>query len=133
MAIFDHISINVKDYSKSKAFYDKALKPLGVELTKEFGLFGGYGKAGKAELWVGEGKSDFQTEEQVKVITPIHICFVASSSAEVDSFHRAGLEAGGKDNGAPGLRPQYHKNYYGAFIIDPDGHNVEAVYHGGVS
>jgi predicted lactoylglutathione lyase len=73
---------------------------------------------------------EFQTGEHIKVITPVHICFEARSRAEVDAFYAAAMEAGAKDNGAPGVRAHYHPNYYGAFVIDPDGHNIEAVFHG---
>ncbi len=131
MSILDHISLNVTDFAKSKAFYDKALKPLGASALMVFDQVAGYGKGHKPDLWIGAGRSDFQTPEQVKVITPTHVAFAASSRAEVDAFYRAAMEAGGKDNGAPGLRPHYHANYYGAFVFDPDGHNIEAVYHGG--
>ena len=83
----------------------------------------------KPEFWIGVGPASFQSGEQLRVITPAHIAFAAKSHAAVDAFHRAALEAGGKDFGVPGLRTQYHPNYYGAFVLDPDGHDVEAVVH----
>ena len=130
MAILDHLSINVRDYARSKAFYEKALAPLGISLVMEFQHFCGFGKDGKPDFWIGAGKMEFQTKEQVRILTPVHVCFKATSRTEVDHFHRAALEAGGTDNGAPGLRPLYHPGYYGAFVLDPDGHNIEAVFHG---
>jgi catechol 2,3-dioxygenase-like lactoylglutathione lyase family enzyme len=127
--IIDHIGLNVADYAKSKAFYDQALAPLGIKLLMEFGTHAGYGRD-KPELWLGHGPMDFQKAEQIKVITPIHVCLAAGSRADVDAFHQAALAAGGKDNGKPGLREHYHPGYYGAFVLDPDGHNLEAVFHG---
>ena len=129
MSSLDHISINVSDYARSRAFYDKALAPLGIACIMEFGPACGYGRDGKPDLWIGAGKTSFQTEEQLRAITPVHVALAARSREEVDAFHRAAVAAGGKDNGAPGLRPQYHPGYYGAFVIDPDGHNIEAVIH----
>lgn len=127
--VIDHVSVNVTDYARSKAFYTQALAPLGITLMMEFGHAAGFGR-GKPELWVGSGKSDFQTEAQVEIITPIHVCLRARNHAEVDAFHAAALAAGGRDNGAPGIRARYHPGYYGAFVLDPDGHNIEAVFHG---
>jgi catechol 2,3-dioxygenase-like lactoylglutathione lyase family enzyme len=127
MAILDHISINVRDYARSKAFYAKALAPLGIDVIMEFETFCGFGRDHKPDFWIGARRMSFQTEEQARFVTPIHVCFKAQSRAEVDAFYCAAMDAGGKDNGAPGLRPRYHEDYYGAFVIDPDGHNVEAV------
>ena len=127
--ILDHIGINVSDFERAKAFYTTALAPLGITLVMEFGKAAGFGK-GKPDLWVGEGKTSFQKPEQLKPITPVHVCLKAKSREEVEAFYRAALEAGAKDFGAPGLRPHYHPNYYGAFVLDPDGHNIEAVFHG---
>jgi catechol 2,3-dioxygenase-like lactoylglutathione lyase family enzyme len=132
MSILDHISLAVSDYAKSKAFYEKALAPLGVAPLMEFGKACGFGKNGKPEFWIGEGPASFQTAEHLKVITPTHIAFSTTKRAEVDAFYKAALAAGAKDFGAPGLRPHYHPNYYGAFVLDPDGHDIEAVYHGPV-
>ena len=131
MPVLDHIGINVTDYARSKAFYDAALAPLGITAVMEYGKACGYGRDGKPDFWMGQGATRFQTEEHLRSITPIHVAFVARSRAEVDAFHAAALAAGGKDNGAPGLRPEYHASYYGAFVTDLDGHNVEAVIHAG--
>ena len=129
MATLDHIGINVTDYERSKAFYTKALEPLGISLVMEFGKAAGFGRNKKPDFWIGQGTASYQKPEHVAPITPVHVCFVAKSRADVDAFHAAGLAAGGKDFGGPGLRAEYHPNYYGAFVIDPDGHNVEAVIH----
>lgn len=118
--MFDHIGFRVSNLATSKAFFLKALAPLGVTVAME-GPYGvGLGKNGKPSLWLYEEQNP---------ATPMHLAFVANSREEVDAFYAAALEAGGKDNGAPGIRPHYHANYYGAFVIDPDGHNVEAVCH----
>ncbi|MGZ3419677.1 MAG: VOC family protein [Polyangiales bacterium] len=127
--MLDHVTLSVSDYARSKAFYDRALAPLGIKLVMEFGEAGGYGRTGKPDFWIGARKASFQTDEQLRLITPSHIAFAAESREQVDGFHRAALEAGGRDFGAPGLRPLYHPNYYGAFVLDPDGHNIEAVIH----
>lgn len=118
--MFDHIGFGVSDYAASKAFFLKALQPLGYGVVME-GPFGiGIGPAGKPLLWL------HQSGERT---APLHLAFSASDRQQVAAFHRAALEAGGKDNGPPGLRPQYHPDYFGAFVIGPDGHNVEAVCH----
>jgi catechol 2,3-dioxygenase-like lactoylglutathione lyase family enzyme len=125
--MLDHIGFPVSDYARSKSFYLKALAPLGYTLVmeveqkveKDFSA-GGFGRDRKPEFWIGgEGKLN----------RAIHIAVVAKDRAAVDAFYRAALAAGGKDNGAPGLRPHYHPNYYAAFVFDPDGHNIEAVCH----
>jgi len=118
--MFDHLGIGVTNMEASKAFFLRALQPLGVELEME-GPYGvGIGKNGKPMLWLSQAKQP---------PTPLHLAFTTDNRAQVDAFYKAALAAGGKDNGAPGLRPQYHANYYGAFVIGPDGHNVEAVCH----
>jgi catechol 2,3-dioxygenase-like lactoylglutathione lyase family enzyme len=118
--MFDHLGIGVSDLPQSRSFFLRALQPLGVEVAME-GPYGvGLGRRGKPSLWL------HQTQERP---APLHIAFAAANRAEVDAFHRAALAAGGQDNGAPGLRPHYHPNYYGAFVIGPDGHNLEAVCH----
>ncbi len=118
--MFDHVGFGVTDIAASKAFFLRALAPLDVALVME-GPYGvGMGANGKPSLWLHEAE---------QAPAPLHIAFTASSRAQVDAFHQAALAAGGKDNGAPGLRPHYHANYYGAFVIGPDGHNVEAVCH----
>src|ERR1700733_10890796 len=126
MPILDHIGINVTDYAKSKAFYERALAPLGIGPIMEYGKACGFGRDKKPDFWIGEGATRFQKPEQLAPITPVHVCFVAASRAEVEAFHTAALAAGGRDNGAPGIRKEYHPNYYGAFVLDPDGHNIEA-------
>ena len=126
--IVDHIGFGVSDYARAKAFYSAALAPLGITLIVEVGpeltegkvWACGFGKGGKPELWIG---SDGKTTP------PMHVAFVVESRAEVRAFHEAALRAGARDNGAPGLRPHYHPSYYGAFVHDLDGHNIEAVCH----
>jgi catechol 2,3-dioxygenase-like lactoylglutathione lyase family enzyme len=118
--IFDHISIGVSDYQKSKAFYAQALAPLGIGLILEIAGWAGFGKDGRPQFWFG-ARADAQR--------PLHIAFVAENREQVRAFYAAAVEAGGKDNGGPGIRAIYHPNYYGAFVIDPDGNNVEAVCH----
>ena len=118
--MLDHIALHVSDYRKSKQFYALALKPLGYELIMEFGASGGFGKDGKPDFWIAQGAA---------TKPPLHVAFASADRPTVDAFHRAALAAGAKDNGAPGLRPDYHPNYYGAFVFDPDGNNVEAVCH----
>jgi catechol 2,3-dioxygenase-like lactoylglutathione lyase family enzyme len=118
--MFDHVGFGVTDYAASKSFFLKALAPLGVGIAME-GQWGlGLGRDGKPSLWLSE------TKEKP---THLHIAFVADDRAQVDAFYREAIAAGGRDNGAPGVRPHYHANYYGAFVIGPDGHNVEAVCH----
>jgi catechol 2,3-dioxygenase-like lactoylglutathione lyase family enzyme len=119
--MFDHVKFGVSDYAASKAFFLKALEPLGVVVASE-----GTPTYG-AELVSPRAKASlclFQTEEKP---AHLHLAFAAGNRQQVDAFHRAALEAGGKDNGAPGLRPHYHANYYAAFVIGPDGHNIEVV------
>ncbi len=118
--IIDHMGIAVSDYEEAKAFYTKALAPLGIELIMEVQGWAGLGRSGKPEFWFGK-----HSEPQ----KPMHIAFSADSRDQVDRFYEAALAAGGKDNGAPGIREIYHPNYYGAFVIGPDGHNIEAVCH----
>ncbi len=118
--LIDHIGLVVSDFDRSKAFYSRCLSPLGFELVVEIEGWAGYGRNGKVELWFGPGDSAH---------APMHIAFVAENRAMVDRFYQAALAAGGSDNGAPGVREMYHPDYYGAFVIDPDGHNIEAVCH----
>lgn len=125
--MLDHIGIPVSDYARAKSFYERALAPLGITLimeatpeqTSDGSSAAGFGSQNKPYFWIGS------TEQ----IGRTHVAFVAPTRAIVDAFHQAGLAAGGRDNGAPGLRPHYHPDYYGAFVLDPDGHNVEAVCH----
>ncbi len=125
--MIDHIGLAVADFARSKAFYVAALAPLGIgpemEVTAEetgADAHCGFGAAGKAFFWIGTGK---------KQKGGTHVAFGAPTRAAVDAFYQAALKAGGRDNGAPGLRPHYHANYYGAFVLDPDGNNIEAVCH----
>lgn len=119
--MIDHLGIGASDLARSRDFFLAALRPLGATLAMEDPVGGvGIGQAGKPALWLSQ-------VEQAP--TPLHIAFTASSRAEVDAFHAAALAAGGRDNGPPGLRPHYHPHYYGAFVIAPDGHNIEAVCH----
>ena len=121
--MFDHVKFGVSDYAASKAFFLKALEPLGVVVVSE-----GPPQYG-VELSPAGGKVSlclFQTEEKP---AHLHVAFTAKNRQQVEAFYRAALEAGGKDHGAPGLRPHYHANYYAAFVMRPDGHNIEAVCH----
>ncbi|HKE94447.1 MAG TPA: VOC family protein [Povalibacter sp.] len=125
--MIDHTGLSVSDFAKSRAFYVAALEPLGYRLLMELtaeqtgGFQGaGFGEPPKPDFWIGTGQPNQP---------PIHVAFRAASRAIVDAFYRAALAAGGRDNGPPGLRPHYHPNYYGAFVLDPDGHNIEAVCH----
>ena len=124
--MIDHSGISVSDFDQAKAFYEQALAPLGarflVQVPPEHtgGVkVSGFGRD-SAAFWLTEGAA--QTP-------PCHFAFSATSHEQVDAFHAAAIAAGGKDNGAPGLRPHYHANYYGAFVRDPDGNNIEAVCH----
>jgi catechol 2,3-dioxygenase-like lactoylglutathione lyase family enzyme len=130
MSLIDHLTLNVSDYARSKAFYEKALAPLGVTAVMEYGEACGFGRDGKPDFWIGKGPTSFQKPEHLAPITPVHIALEARSRDEVAAFHAAAVAAGGADYGAPGLRPEYHASYYGAFVLDPDGHDIEAVYHG---
>ena len=121
--MFDHVKIGVSDYAASKAFFLKALEPLGVAVVGEGAPT--YG----VELMRPESDASlclYQTEEKP---AHLHLAFKAENRQQVEAFHRAALRAGGKDNGAPGLRPHYHANYFAAFVIGPDGHNIEVVCH----
>ena len=123
----DHLQLTVSDYERSKAFYLAALKPLGVAVVMEF-PFGAIGNFASAGLGT-EGKPFFWLLTGEKVAPHLHIAFRVETREEVDQFYAAAMEAGGMDNGPPGLRLHYHANYYGAFVLDPDGHNIEAVCH----
>ena len=120
--MFDHVKFGVSDYPASKAFFLKALEPLGVVVIAEWPKYGVElsPKGSQASLCL------YQTEEKP---AHLHLAFVAENRGQVDAFYRAALEAGAKDNGPPGLRPQYNANYYAAFVIGPDGHNIEVVCH----
>jgi catechol 2,3-dioxygenase-like lactoylglutathione lyase family enzyme len=117
--MIDHVVFWVTDMVRSKAFYDQALQPLGLRrITGDDHASAGYGVPGKGYFWIGPAK---------EAPTGTHVAFAASDRATVEAFHAAALVAGGRDNGKPGLRPQYAPTYYGAFVLDPDGHNIEAV------
>lgn len=122
--MLDHIMLRVRDYAASKRFYDAVLETLGYRMLLEFPEAGGYGDDQKPYFWIGHSPDPHPR---------IHIAFMAKDRAAVDAFHAKALEMGARDDGAPGLRPNYHPDYYGAFVIDPDGHNIEAVYHGPAS
>jgi catechol 2,3-dioxygenase-like lactoylglutathione lyase family enzyme len=123
MSILDHLGITVSDHARARAFYDQALAPLEIREVMTYGLATGYGRGPKPDFWIGQTRDG-------GAVSSVHVCFAARSRAEVDAFYAAAIAAGGRDNGAPGVRPMYHENYYGAFVFDPDGHNVEAVCHG---
>jgi catechol 2,3-dioxygenase-like lactoylglutathione lyase family enzyme len=124
--MIDHVGFPVSDYERSKTFYTRALAPLGYTLVMEVrqdehdSPAAGFGAGGKPDLWIG-GEGGLNRA--------LHVAITANDRAAVDAFYDAALAAGGRDNGAPGLRPNYHPNYYGAFVLDPDGHNVETVCH----
>jgi len=124
--MIDHVGFAVGDAERSRLFYEAALAPLGITLlhtmtpeqTEAGGTVHGFGRDGNAFLWVGDNEA---------VGEGTHIAFTAKAHGEVDSFHAAAIRAGGRDNGAPGLRPHYAPDYYAAFVLDPDGNNIEAV------
>jgi len=125
--MLDHIGLTASDVARAKAFYDAALEPLGIGVimqvsAEETGSYAflGYGSEGRPYFWVGGGP---------QVTGALHVAFTAKDRATVDAFYAAAMAAGGADNGGPGIRVHYHPNYYGAFVLDPDGHNVEAVCH----
>ena len=118
--MIDHIGMSYERWVECRAFYTAALAPRGYGVVMEFGDWVGLGVAGKPDFWAGPGQ---------KTTPALHLAFRAPDRAAVDAFYAAALAAGGTDNGAPGLRPHYHPHYYGAFVLDPDGHNVEAVCH----
>ena len=119
--MIDHVKLFATDPARSRAFYEQALKPLGYRVMLE---------PGPGVVGLGATRPDFWIAPAGSAPTLCHLAFRVDSEFEVDAFHAAALAAGGTDNGAPGLRPLYHQNYYGAFVLDPDGNNVEAVYHG---
>ena len=119
--MIDHLGLSVRDLAKSRAFYEAALAPLGYRRILEFDEAVGFGVPPKPDFWISEG-------DPARTFT-LHVAFRADARSQVDAFYRAALAAGGRDNGAPGVRAHYHPNYYGAFVRDPDGNNVEAVCH----
>jgi catechol 2,3-dioxygenase-like lactoylglutathione lyase family enzyme len=120
--MFDHVGLNVKDYPASRAFYERALAPIGYRVVMAFDEWkaAGFGTADKPEFWISEREP---------YGTGMHVAFACDDRAVVDAFHEAALGAGGIDNGSPGVRAEYHESYYGAFVHDLDGNNVEAVCH----
>jgi len=119
--MIDHTGFSVSDLPRSIEFYTKALAPLGIELVMKFHeIAAGFGENGKPEFWITRG---------AKPTDKVHIAFRSKGRAEVVAFYEAAIAAGGTDNGPPGMRPHYHENYFGAFVRDPDGHNIEAVCH----
>ena len=118
--MIDHLSLRVADFGRSKRFFEAALAPLGYKTLMEFpGPVAGLGADGKPDFWIAPGKTGEAT----------HIAFATAQRSVVDAFYRAAIAAGGRDNGGPGLRREYHPTYYGAFVLDPDGNNIEAVCH----
>jgi catechol 2,3-dioxygenase-like lactoylglutathione lyase family enzyme len=125
--VIDHIALHVRDVARATEFYLEALAPLGIAIVMQVsaedtghGAAVGFGAGQKPFFWLGEGEP---------LSGPMHIAFAAPNRAAVDAFYAAALHAGATDNGKPGLRPEYHDNYYGAFVLDPDGNNLEAVCH----
>ncbi len=118
--MIDHIGLEVADYARSRQFYAAALAPIGYAVVMEFGEAAGLGSGGKPDFWISGGSA---------TRPPMHVAFQCDDRAAVRAFYAAALEAGGTDNGPPGLRPDYHPTYYAAFVRDPDGNNIEAVCH----
>ena len=118
MVFIDHLRIPVRDLAASRRFYEAALAPFGIEMTEAQGAVGFHLES--VDFFIAEGDP----------AAPMHIAFAAPDRATVEAFHAAAVEAGFRDNGAPGERPEYHPGYYGAYLLDPDGNNVEAVFHG---
>jgi catechol 2,3-dioxygenase-like lactoylglutathione lyase family enzyme len=121
--VIDHIGVGVRDYDESVAFYSQALGRLGLELVAEAATdnrAAGFGYMGRDDFWIHEGRP----------VGRAHIAFEARSQQQVDAFHAAAIDAGGRDNGSPGLRREYSETYYAAYILDPNGNNIEAVFHG---
>lgn len=118
--MLDHIGLSTTRLKDMLAFYEAILAPLGCAKQKDFGVAAGFGRAGELPLWIGEGPG----------ASSVHLALSARTRADVDAFYKAAMANGGRDNGAPGLRPHYHETYYAAFVFDPDGNNLEAVCHG---
>ncbi len=133
--MLDHINIRVADYERSKKFYQAVLAPLGYTLAMEGASGAGFGKEFIPDFWIKQGepgssKVAVGTSEEAGCGGPaVHVAFAGADRKTVDAFYSAALAAGGRDNGAPGVRPNYHPNYYAAFVLDPDGYNIETVCH----
>lgn len=133
--MLDHVSLRVADYDRSKAFYEAALTPLGYTLAMESASGAGFRTGFIPDFWIKQGEllspaaRPAPPEPGACGGPSVHVAFAANARSTVDAFHRAALAAGARDNGAPALRPSYHANYYGAFVLDPDGYNIEAVCH----
>ncbi len=126
--MIDHVGFAVANFLHSKKFYAAALAPLGVGIVMEVtaeqtggSSHAGFGEGSKPYFWIGDGEGTVRGR--------LHVAFAAKTRAQVDAFYKAAISAGARDNGPPGLRPHYHEHYYGAFVLDPDGHNIEAVCH----
>jgi len=133
--MLDHINVRVADYERSKKFYEAALAPLGYTLAMEGDSGAGFGRGFIPNFWIKQGVAvgSVAAAEPTSAAgcggPAVHVAFASDDRSTVDAFYRAALAAGARDNGAPGLRPNYHPNYYGAFVLDPDGYNIEAVCH----
>ncbi|HEV8481978.1 MAG TPA: VOC family protein [Blastocatellia bacterium] len=133
--MLDHISIRVADYDRSRKFYEAALAPLGYTLAMETLSGAGFRRGFIPDFWIKQGETisleaQAETQDLPGCGGPaVHVAFASDDRSTVDAFYHAALAAGARDNGAPGLRPDYHPNYYGAFVLDPDGYNIEAVCH----
>jgi catechol 2,3-dioxygenase-like lactoylglutathione lyase family enzyme len=123
--MIDHVGFTVRDFDRSRVFFENALAPLGITLMAhrpELKAAGFGPGTGRAKFWIGQAEATHGVDE-------IHVCFSAKTRAEVSAFYEAAIQAGGRDNGMPGLRPEYHAHYFGAFVLDPDGDNIEACCH----
>lgn len=117
--MLDHVGLRTQKVKELVAFYEKVLAPLGYSKLRDFGVAAGFGRDQEIPLWIGEGERP----------SSVHLALTAADRASVDAFYKTALDAGARDNGPPGIRSQYHENYYGAFVLDPDGNNLEAVCH----
>lgn len=133
--MIDHMGVGVRDLQAARAFYDAAFAPLGIAVVMSVsaeqtgaGAHLGYGPTADRRD-IQAGKPSFWISESAAPTGPMHVAFLARDRSQVDAFHAAAMAAGGADNGAPGVRPHYHPNYYAAFVLDPDGRNIEAVCH----
>ena len=115
--MLDHVGLRTQKIKEMIAFYEKVLEPLGFSKLRDFGVAAGFGRGHEVPLWIGEGQG----------VSSVHLAIAGESREAVDAFYKAALEAGARDNGPPGIRAQYHPTYYGAFVLDPDGNNLEAV------